>query len=392
MMMKVLSVSGWVFALTVGFLFISSERASQSQSAATDSLKATRAAERIDKKFSATELPTFSYSNFPPDSAIDFCGEALPLKDPEVFERFEREFVYNINDRAQMIMYLKRAGRFFPYIESRLKADTLPDDLKYLAVAESRLLDLRSPAGAAGFWQLMPAIAQSYGLVVNASIDERYNLEKATDGAIKYLKSAYKKFGNWTMTAASYNMGVYGAADEQEFQSMKNYYDLWLNRETARYLFRIVAIKEIMSKPKKYGFADVVPLAPIDTKTIDVKKDIENLALWARQQGTTFKAVKLLNPWIRGRSLPAPVSASRPYKVLVPKFTESDSVAVGTYQYKIDKAKLNAEKQGIYIVREGDTLESIANQCGLEISELRQLNKIKDGETIQVGQQLRISP
>jgi LysM repeat protein len=392
MMMKVLSVSGWVFALTVGFLFISSERASQSQSAATDSLKATRAAERIDKKFSATELPTFSYSNFPPDSAIDFCGEALPLKDPEVFERFEREFVYNINDRAQMIMYLKRAGRFFPYIESRLKADTLPDDLKYLAVAESRLLDLRSPAGAAGFWQLMPAVAQSYGLVVNASIDERYNLEKATDGAIKYLKSAYKKFGNWTMTAASYNMGVYGAADEQEFQSMKNYYDLWLNRETARYLFRIVAIKEIMSKPKKYGFADVVPLAPIDTKTIDVKKDIENLALWARQQGTTFKAVKLLNPWIRGRSLPAPVSASRPYKVLVPKFTESDSVAVGTYQYKIDKAKLNAEKQGIYIVREGDTLESIANQCGLEISELRQLNKIKDGETIQVGQQLRISP
>ncbi len=390
--MKVLSVSGWVFALTVGFLFISSERASQSQSAATDSLKATRAAERIDKKFSATELPTFSYSNFPPDSAIDFCGEALPLKDPEVFERFEREFVYNINDRAQMIMYLKRAGRFFPYIESRLKADTLPDDLKYLAVAESRLLDLRSPAGAAGFWQLMPAVAQSYGLVVNASIDERYNLEKATDGAIKYLKSAYKKFGNWTMTAASYNMGVYGAADEQEFQSMKNYYDLWLNRETARYLFRIVAIKEIMSKPKKYGFADVVPLAPIDTKTIDVKKDIENLALWARQQGTTFKAVKLLNPWIRGRSLPAPVSASRPYKVLVPKFTESDSVAVGTYQYKIDKAKLNAEKQGIYIVREGDTLESIANQCGLEISELRQLNKIKDGETIQVGQQLRISP
>ncbi len=392
MMMKVLSVSGWVFALTVGFLFISSERASQSQSAAADSLKATRAAERIDKKFSATELPTFSYSNFPPDSAIDFCGEALPLRDPEVFERFEREFVYNINDRAQMIMYLKRAGRFFPYIESRLKADTLPDDLKYLAVAESRLLDLRSPAGAAGFWQLMPAIAQSYGLVVNASIDERYNLEKATDGAIKYLKSAYKKFGNWTMAAASYNMGVYGAADEQEFQSMKNYYDLWLNRETARYLFRIVAIKEIMSKPKKYGFADVVPLAPIDTKTIDVKKDIENLALWARQQGTTFKAVKLLNPWIRGRSLPAPVSASRPYKVLVPKFTESDSVAVGTYQYKIDKAKLNAEKQGIYIVREGDTLESIANQCGLEISELRQLNKIKDGETIQVGQQLRISP
>ncbi len=390
--MKVLSISGWVFALMVGFLFISSERTSQAQNAAADSLKATRAAERVDKKFSATELPTFSYSNFPPDSAVDFCGEALPLKDPDVFERFEREFVYNINDRAQMIMYLKRAGRFFPYIESRLKADTLPDDLKYLAVAESRLLDLRSPAGAAGFWQLMPAVAQSYGLVVNASVDERYNLEKATDGAIKYLKSAYKKFGNWTMAAASYNMGVYGAADEQEFQSMKNYYDLWLNRETARYLFRIVAIKEIMSKPKKYGFEDVVPLAPIDTKTIDVKKDIENLALWARQQGTTFKAVKLLNPWIRGRSLPAPVSASRPYKVLVPKFTESDSVAVGTYQYKIDKAKLNAEKQGIYIVRDGDTLESIANQCGLEISELRQLNKIKDGETIQVGQQLRISP
>lgn len=341
-------------------------------------------------RFSVTEQPHFSYAQFPRTRAVYLFGERLPFEDDEVFERFEREYIYNINDRAQMIMYIKRAGRFFPYIEARLRADSLPDDFKYLAVAESRLMDLRSPAGAAGIWQLMPSVAREYGLIVNSQVDERYNLEKATTAAIRYLKEAYKKFGNWIMVAAAYNMGMHGAKDEQDYQAEKNYFNLHLNRETARYIFRIAAIKEIMEHPERYGFADVEPYKPLETKAVEVRKDIANLALWARQQGTTLKMVKYLNPWIRNRSVPAP-PPNRPFVILLPK-DASQALPTDNYTYKLDAEAAAQKAQGYYIVREGDTLESIANQCGLEVNEIRQLNQLKDGESIQVGQRLRIAP
>lgn len=361
---------------------------SQAQPASSERAKPDSLAE---KKFSATEQPSFSYAQFPRERAVYLFGERLPFEDDEVFERFEREYIYNINDRAQMIMYIKRAGRFFPYIEERLKADSLPDDFKYLAVAESRLMDLRSPAGAAGIWQIMPAVAQSYGLVVNATVDERYNLEKATTVAIRYLKEAYKKFGNWTMAAASYNMGMFGAKDEQDYQAEKDYFNLYLNRETARYVFRIAAIKEIMENKDRYGFGDVVPYKPLETKAIEVKKEIPNLALWAKQQGTSLRMVKYLNPWIRTRSVHAPPAKTKSFAILVPK-DATPGASSEPYAYAMDKENVANKAQGFYVVREGDTLESIANQCGLDISEIRVLNKLKDGETIQVGQRLRIAP
>ncbi|MFN3393706.1 MAG: transglycosylase SLT domain-containing protein [Candidatus Thermochlorobacter sp.] len=356
---------------------------STSERPAQDSLK--------QQKFSATEQPQFSYAQFPRDRAVYLFGERLPFEDDEVFERFEREYIYNINDRAQMIMYIKRAGRFLPYIEARLKADSLPDDFKYLAVAESRLMDLRSPAGAAGIWQIMPDVARSYGLVVNSIVDERYNLEKATSVAIRYLKEAYKKFGNWIMAAASYNMGMSGAKDEQDYQAEKDYFNLYLNRETARYIFRIAAIKEIMENKERYGFGDVVPYKPVETKAVEVKKEIANLGLWAKQQGTSLKMVKYLNPWIRSRSVHAPPAHTKVFTILLPK-DASTGAALESYAYKMDKENVANTAQGFYIVREGDTLESIANRCGLEVNEIRLLNKLKDGETIQVGQHLRIAP
>ncbi|MCS7012325.1 MAG: transglycosylase SLT domain-containing protein [Chloroherpetonaceae bacterium] len=342
------------------------------------------------RRFSATEQPSFSYAQFPRNRAVYLFGERLPFEDDEVFERFEREYIYNINDRAQMIMYFKRAGRFFPYIEARLRADSLPEDFKYLAVAESRLMDLRSPAGAAGIWQLMPSVAREYGLIVNAQIDERYNLDKATTAAIRYLKEAYKKFGNWIMVAAAYNMGMHGAQDEQAYQAEKDYFNLYLNRETARYIFRIAAIKEIMEHPERYGFADVEPYKPLETKVVEVKREIPNLALWARQQGTTLKMVKYLNPWIRNRTVPAP-PPNKTFAILLPKIT-SPALPTDNYAYTLDAENAEQKAQGFYIVREGDTLESIANQCGLEVHEIRQLNKLRDGEPIKVGQRLRIAP
>jgi len=364
---------------------------SQAQPAKHEEGQATKSDSLAGKKFSVTEQPNFSYAQFPRQRAVYLFGERLPFEDDEVFERFEREYIYNINDRAQMIMYIKRAGRFFPYIEQRLRADSIPDDFKYLAVAESRLMDLRSPAGAAGIWQLMPAVAQSYGLIVNSTVDERYNLEKATTAAICYLKDAYKKFGNWIMVAAAYNMGMSGAKDEQDYQAEKDYFNLYLNRETARYVFRIAAIKEIMENKEYYGFGDVVPYKPLETKAVEVKKEIPNLALWAKQQGTSLKMVKYLNPWIRGRSVHAPPAKTKSFTILIPK-DANPLPEIDSYTYAMDKENAENKAKGFYIVREGDTLESIANQCGLEVSELRVLNKLKDGETIRVGQQLRIAP
>ncbi|MFN3345905.1 MAG: lytic transglycosylase domain-containing protein, partial [Chloroherpetonaceae bacterium] len=157
--------------------------------------------------------PEFYY-NFNPTDSIYIFGERIPLEDAEVFERFERDFLINVNDRVQIMLYLKRAGRFFPYIESKLAEAGLPDDFKYLAVAESKLMDLRSPAGAAGIWQIMPTTGREYGLIVNNEVDERYNFELATDVAIKYLLQAYKRFKNWSVVAASYNMGMGGVSGE----------------------------------------------------------------------------------------------------------------------------------------------------------------------------------
>lgn len=263
-----------------------------------------------------TRAPEFYY-NFDPRDSVYLFGERVPLEDAEVFERFERDFLINVNDRVQMMLYFKRAGRFFPYIEKKLAEAGLPDDLKYLAVAESKLMDLRSPAGAAGIWQIMPATGREYGLIVNDDVDERYNFELATDVAIKYLLQAYKRFGNWAVVAASYNMGMGGVAGEMQFQQTTNYYDLWLNRETSRYVFRIAAIKECMRDPAKYGYESVAPYRPIETRAVVVDKPIPNLAQWALDQGATFKIVKYLNPWIRGRSLPQP--PARGFKILLPK-------------------------------------------------------------------------
>ncbi len=275
-------------------------------------------ASKSDTTSVSTKIPKPEfYYNFNPADSLYIFGERVPLEDAEVFERFERDFLINVNDRVQIMLYLKRAGRFFPYIEAKLAEAGLPDDFKYLAVAESKLMDLRSPAGAAGIWQIMPATGREYGLIVNNDVDERYNFELATDVAIKYLLQAYKRFKNWSIVAASYNMGMGGVSGEMLQQQTNNYYDLWLNRETARYVFRIAAIKECMHNPAKYGYESTALYRPIETRSVLVTTPISNLAQWAVEQGTTYKMVKYLNPWIRGKSLPQP--PSRGFKVLLPK-------------------------------------------------------------------------
>ncbi len=239
---------------------------------------------------------------------LDFAGEEVPLHISDVRERMDKELVINEYMHGSTILILKRANKFFPIIEPILAKNNVPDDFKYLAVIESSLTNATSSAGAKGFWQLMPQTAKEKGMEVNDLVDERYHLEKSTEAACNYLLAAKQKFGSWTVAAASYNGGMNGLQKQIDFQETNSYYDLLLVEETSRYVFRILALKEIMKNPEKYGF--VLPkealYSPIVTKKIEVDSSITNLAKFAKSQGVNYKELKLHNPWLRDRKLDNP--------------------------------------------------------------------------------------
>ena len=185
---------------------------------------------------------------------ISFCDEEVPLELLDVRERLDRELLVNTYWQSNMLLLIKRSYRFFPLIEKILKEEDVPQDFKYLAVIESGLENVRSPKGAKGIWQIMSGTAREYGLEVNKNVDERYNLELSTRAACKYLKKAKDKFGSWTLAAAAYNRGIMGISRNLSKQKVENYYDLLLGRETSRYIFRILAVKEIMENSNNYGF------------------------------------------------------------------------------------------------------------------------------------------
>lgn len=235
----------------------------------------------------------------------DFCGEAAPLEIHDVRERFDREVLVNANPHASTLLIIKRANRAFPVIEPILKKYNIPDDFKYLAVIESALVNAVSPAGARGIWQFMPETAREKGMEVNEFVDERYHLEKSTEAACKYLLIAKNKFGSWTLAAASYNGGMAGIQKQIDFQKVDNYYDLLLVEETSRYVFRILALKEIMKNPKDFGFEinpkDLYEVLP--TQKIVIDSTILDLALFAKKQGINYKTLKIHNPWLREKQL-----------------------------------------------------------------------------------------
>lgn len=251
---------------------------------------------------------------------MDFAGEQVPLNQPDIRERMDRELLVNAYWQSNGLLIFKRANKYFPVIEPILKEQGLPDDFKYLAIAESGLQDVVSPAGAAGFWQFMPATAKEYGLEVNSYVDERYHLELVTEAAVKYLKNAKEYFGSWTMAAAAYNAGRTGIDRQVKRQkASENYYDLLLNSETSRYVFRILAFKEIMANPKAYGFyfntSDLYD--PIPVKKIKVTSTIEDLADFAKEHGINYKVLKIHNPWLRDTKLPN--SSGKTYYISIPK-------------------------------------------------------------------------
>lgn len=236
---------------------------------------------------------------------LTFADEPVPMEQADVLERFEREIYVNVYWQSNMILLMKRAGKYLPTIEKILQEQGVPDDFKYLAMTESGLMNVASQAGARGFWQIMPGTAKDYKLEVSDDVDERYHLEKSTLVACKYLKSAYSKFGNWTSVAASYNIGITGIRKRKEEQNQSNYYNLYLVEETSRYLFRILAFKEIFENPAKYGFEltekDKYKLPLF--RELKVTQSINSLANWAIQHNSTYKDLKIHNPWLRSQKL-----------------------------------------------------------------------------------------
>lgn len=256
-------------------------------------------------------------SQFFPTS-IDFAGEATPLQLADVRERLDRELLINANLDATTLLIIKRANRVFPIIEPILLKYGVPDDFKYLAVIESGLVNAVSPAGARGIWQFMPATAKEKGMEVNEIVDERYHLEKSTEAACKYLLEAKAKFGSWTLAAASYNGGMAGVNKQITMQQVETYYDLLLNDETSRYVFRILALKEIMKNPVKFGFNLEINemYVNLPSKVIIVDSSIPDLASFAKSQGINYKILKIHNPWLRDKKL---LNQSRKkYDIVIP--------------------------------------------------------------------------
>ncbi len=232
---------------------------------------------------------------------LNFAGEAVPQEDPEIMERVDREFLVNTYWQSNALLLMKRANKYFPIIEPILKKNGIPDDFKYLAVAESGLQNVVSPAGATGFWQIMRGTGREYGLEVNDNVDERYHVQKATQVACDYLNKWKERFGSWTLTAAAYNAGPAGIQKYMDIQQVDDYYDLLLGQETGRYVFRILAIKEILSNRDKYGFQleedDMYKKVP--TFTVEVDTAVTNWADFAALYEINYKVLKRHNPWLR---------------------------------------------------------------------------------------------
>lgn len=282
------------------------------------------ASKKIDPSTTAVEMspegrPQYKWHAPGLPASIDFCGESVPLDKWEVKEKLDREVLVNSYLHGTQLFILKLSGRYFPIIEERLRANNMPDDLKYVCVAESALQqNAWSGVGAASFWQFMKDTGPAYGLEINDEVDERFHVVKATDAACKYFKAAYEKFGSWTAAAASYNCGMAGYTKQADFQQSNNYYELIFPEETNRYVFRILAFKHLLTNARKFGMI-VEPgeeYKPLKYRTVTVDKTIVNLTEFAKANNTTYKMLKIYNPWLRDHKLT--VKGGKTYEIQLP--------------------------------------------------------------------------
>ena len=359
----------------------------------------------------STNAPSARFSNDYSDSTkvypiqipadLLFAGEQVPLSDIEVYERMDRELLVNNYWQSNTLLMHKRANRWFPVIEPILKKYGIPNDFKYIPLVETGMMNLISPAGATGFWQFMEPTGLQYGLEINKEVDERYDVEKSTIAACKMFRSNYKDLGNWTLVAAAYNMGINGLMTQMTKQKQRNYYDLLLNAETSRYVFRLVAIKEIISKPRVYGYffkkADLYYNIPVSRVKVD--SSISNLADFALANNISYKTLKNFNPWMRDSFLSN--TKKKVYLVQIPKAnfenaspygaTSSVSKNVNSNVFtKVITDSIQTEKIELeYILKDEEDLDFVSKRYNVSIEELKNWNKLKD-LTVANGQKIII--
>ncbi len=319
---------------------------------------------------------------------IYFCGIKIPMSDPEIRQRLELEMLLALWNRPQVILWLKRSTRYFPHIEKILKSHGLHDDLKYIPVVESALKPhSRSSRGAVGFWQFIRSTGLAYGLRIDSSVDERRNLFKSTDAACRYLKKLKTQFGSCLLAMAAYNMGEYGLSSEIKAQENNQFFSLYLPLETQRYVFKIVAVKLIMTQPLKYGFMlkenDYYPLFTFDRINFDSKIQLP-ITLIAKAAGVPFKTIKDMNPEIRGYHL-----TTGKKSVLIPKgravsFEPAFSRLLETYE------KNHAQR--FHVVRKGESLIAIARKYRVSLYDLLKWNNLTHKSVIHPGNRLVVSP
>jgi membrane-bound lytic murein transglycosylase D len=321
-------------------------------------------------------------------TAVEFCGERVPLEVQETRERLEKELLLSLWHRSQIILYLKRSRRYLPHIEAVLSSNGMPDDLKYLAIVESALRPhVRSKKGAVGFWQFMKYTGQKYGLTINERIDERRNIFASTQAAIKYFQDLHDTFGSWTLAAAAYNMGEEGLMAEMLEQGNNDYYQLYLPLETQRYIFRIIAIKIIFEDPARYGFQlsdeDYYPPMRFEQVSVECFKETP-IRIIAQAAKTNFKVIKDLNPEIRGHYL-----AKGNHLILTPKEGYEDFQV--RYQELLRNWASDHSEQ-TYLVKQGDNLTAIAERFDVPLPSLIIWNRLNPRSPIHPGDRLIIYP
>ncbi len=340
------------------------------------------------------QVPPSVRASLPQDvplpKSVTLCGEKIPIEDRHIMEMFDRELTISALNRAQVFMWLKRAGRYFPPIEQALAEADLPDDLKYLAVAESNLIDyIQSSKGAVGTWQFMPSTAQRYGLRKSRMLDERRDVDRATEAAVLYLKELKEMFGTWLLALAAYNCGEDLIEREIEEQQVKDYFHLNLPVETERFVFRILAIKIILENPGRYGYrlspGQIYDPISYDTVKVNIGTPL-HVTQVAQAVDTDFKTIKELNLHILGHYLP-----TGKYSLNVPSGRGpemNDILKQLTLEAQLKKKKRSPRYT---VVKRGDTLHLISRRTGVPVATLRKLNKI-EGSLIIAGQRLRLTP
>ena len=320
------------------------------------------------------------------DKPLTFCGEAVPLNEAEIKERLERELLYALDNNYDVILWLKRANRYFSHIEKVLKQNSMPDDLKYIAIAESSFKPMAtSNKGAVGYWQFMEGTGTKYGMAINSDLDERRNFFTSTEAAIAYLKDLYGLFGSWTLAAAAYNMGEDGLKAEILVQKVNNYYQLYLPQETQRYIFRILSAKLIMSNPKKYGYflskEDLYQPLQFDQIEISSNQPVP-INIVAQAAKTYFKIIKDINPQFKNYCIPA-----GKHQIFIPK----GSAAGFTERYdNLLQQWLAEKKDHVYTVKKGETLSNIAARFNVPAKAIMIWNGITNGRKLIQGDKLII--